>query len=535
MKVYLNAGFGEPLVVEDRTLIKSLGFAGIRTDILNNGHADTIAAGLKESGLEAIFMTPDVADVPLAVDAIRKQGFQSRVVVEVGNEPDFTAISAADLAAQIAAYVALYPDIQFVSGGVSHRGQNYLRQMIEAGLPESVIVGYHTYRNTPPETPLPGYPSRQAEFAELKAIAGGRRIWCTECGWHTARFGGIRIGPIWIGAQRFSDAQVADFVERELALHQAADEDVFVLYQLNDGPTDVAPNRYGIRRTDGTLKPVASVIAPYAPPPEPEPTPPPRQGIFWVGSTDFRLPQLQMAGQHDLFNAILAQRKAIGFNVLRVLGMKFDNTGWELNPDGRPDWEGDLRRFMEAAIAKGFKVEFNIFADTKHLPGWADSAKQHAHYNRTIAALRPFAEHVYLSLGNEVLHGGHQRLDVASFAKPDGFIFCRGSSLMDSPPVEPLGDYATYGVRRDALPDARGASNYSPYTFRADYPQPVPLIPTEGMKPENYGYDPEFARLIGRHAGCGWGGVFHHGRGINGELFNAQEEACARAFVEGIS
>jgi hypothetical protein len=243
-----------------------------------------------------------------------------------------------------------------------------------------------------------------------------------------------------------------------------------------------------------------------------------------------------MAGQHDWFRQVVDQRLACGFDTFRVLGMKADNTGWALDPDGRPDWAGDLRRFMDYMGSKNAQVEWNVFADTKHLPGWADPNKQMDHYLRSVEILRPYASFLFLSLGNEVLHGGHQELHgVARFPKPDGIRFCRGSSLMDNPPVEPIGDYATYGVRRDAYGDARSAGNYSPWEFRADYPKPYALIGSEGVKPENYHYDVAFAKLIGLHARCGWGGVFHHGQGINGGLFTPEEEACARAFVEGLT
>ncbi len=537
MKAYLNAGFGEPLPQADFEQIKRLGFAGIRTDILDHGLADACAAEIKKAGVESILLVKS-HQIDLAVAAIRVHQLTG-AVIEVENEPDATAVTPEQLATRINAAAALNPDIDFVSGGVmfwNATGRDYLRRMIEAGLSARVIIGFHAYRTTPATTPLPGFNSRAAEFLELKRLAPGRRYWHTEVGWHTGRRCTLQVGPWCFRSEQLSDAQVASYWTDELRINQENGVEVVVCYQLNDGLTSAPGDRFGIRRLDGTEKPVAAVFAPYAPPvPAPEPVPPtPRPGIYWIGCTDFRLPQLQMAGEHARFNDIIAQRKDCGFNTLRVLGMKADNTGWALNPDGRPDWDGDLRRFMDAIVTARVMVEFNVFADTKHLPGWTDHNKQMAHWNRTVEALRPYAPHIYLSLGNEVLHGGHQSINVGAFPKPAGFLFCRGSSLMDSPPVEPLGDYATYGVRRDPLPDARGAGNYSPYEFRAVYPQPVPLIPVEGMKPENYGYDPEYAQLIGRHASCGWGGVFHHGRGINGELFTAAEEACARAFVEGL-
>ena len=91
-------------------------------------------------------------------------------------------------------------------------------------------------------------------------------------------------------------------------------------------------------------------------------------------------------------------------------------------------------------------------------------------------------------------------------------------------------DFACYHARRDALPDARGITNYGCYEFIARYPEPCPLVPAEGMKPEDYGWRTDVASQQGRRSRLGAGGIFHTGQGVNGDLWGASEDACARAF-----
>jgi hypothetical protein len=59
--------------------------------------------------------------------------------------------------------------------------------------------------------------------------------------------------------KRVTDAQVADHVEYDLDFFEQHGCRMAALYQLNHGPRDnVHLDRYGIRRTDGTLKDVAT-------------------------------------------------------------------------------------------------------------------------------------------------------------------------------------------------------------------------------------------------------------------------------------
>jgi hypothetical protein len=198
--------------------------------------------------------------------------------IEIGNEPDI-AYTYADRSDLFAEAVRLSRDrirrvsekIQVITGGVMTTGRgsiDYLAGAVRSGLPEDCIIGYHTYRTTRrPDDPLDGFPNRDAEFAALKGIAVGRPIWCTEAGWHTAP-STVRYGFLKLRKRRiqFTDAEVADFAEREVRINAAQGALGFVWFQLNDGPDpNEYEHRFGIRTIEGAWKPVADRLADLGP------------------------------------------------------------------------------------------------------------------------------------------------------------------------------------------------------------------------------------------------------------------------------
>ena len=98
---------------------------------------------------------------------------------------------------------------------------------------------------------------------------------------------------------------------------------------------------------------------------------------------------------------------------------------------------------------------------------------------------------MFVELVNEF---GKNGVDPRQFNKPAGVVSSHGSGLTDEDPAAPRWDYAAYHARRDG---PRGFTNYNPYEFQAVYSQPVPLLPDEGAKPEDYGGDAQFAYSIG--------------------------------------
>lgn len=248
----------------------------------------------------------------------------------------------------------------------------------------------------------------------------------------------------------------------------------------------------------------------------------------WLGSTDFRLLEMLSRGDHGGVRRLLDQRYIVGANLVRVLPMKFNNTGWQLDPRAGLEKVDELADLLYRDY--GMYMQLTVFADTALiLPNQAD---QQGYWSRAIEIGQRHSN-LLLDLVNEAGHST-QRLDPSLFARPSGVLASHGSRGTDASPVKPLWDYTTFHARRDRPPDARGITNCNPYEFEADYPKPCRFMVEEMMKPEDYGFQQDVAYLMGRHAGIGWGGTFHTNEGINGQMWPNAVEDCARAFYRGV-
>jgi hypothetical protein len=247
---------------------------------------------------------------------------------------------------------------------------------------------------------------------------------------------------------------------------------------------------------------------------------------LWKGSTEFRLPERVLAGVD--ITPILKDRKDAGANLVRMLAMKANNTGYELNPRTAGYWDAVIETCEQVGDA-GLYGEWTIFADTKKM--MPNPVEQQDFYRQTIETIRMYPWMV-VELLNEDKHAT-QAINAQSFRKPDGCLSSHGSGLSDAQPVKPLWDFATYHARRSGGL-AKIGSNYSPYVFQDTYPTPCPYVPEETLKPEQYGYDTGVARLMGQSACCGAGGTFHHSAWLDERPFNDGERACAEAFYRAL-
>lgn len=293
MRLFINAGFGEPIGASTLEWIRHAGFDGVRQDVPSQALAASLCAEFSSTPLTPIFLVgggqmgleepgthPDVlAELAyhVAIEAQRLGLFDRAqpAAIELGNEPNVDGERYADAPDVFARFVregaarirAVSPRAVVVSGGISNidrRGLEYLERAIRSGFPDECVIGYHSYRTTTtPETPHEGFDTRGEEFARLTQLAGGRPIWCTECGWHTAP-STVRSGLFGLRRRqvRFTDEQVADFFEREAALHARHGADVFAWFQLNDGGDPRHhEDAFGIRRASGEVKPVGIRVA----------------------------------------------------------------------------------------------------------------------------------------------------------------------------------------------------------------------------------------------------------------------------------
>ena len=276
----LAAGFGDPLGNDLHVLIASLGLFEVRQDVRLPGDARVLVNDFVDSPLAPIFVVGGGANDDLArkdpqailltcravAEEVRDQDLL-RVAIEIGNELDACSIYAKDpdQAGRLwqdaeAAIRTVRGDIMVVTGGVTNLSSTALswldRAMTAApGLSTEAIIGFHSYRENP-NTPKEKFKTRAAEMVELNRIGRGRDAWCTEVGYHTASGRGC-FGRKTKG---LTDQQVEEFCLSELSWFKQLGISL-VWYQLNDGPKDMALDRYGIRRTDGTFKPVAGCFA----------------------------------------------------------------------------------------------------------------------------------------------------------------------------------------------------------------------------------------------------------------------------------
>lgn len=189
--------------------------------------------------------------------------------VELWNEPNLDVdgkIEPLVYAAMVPAFVQAChhvgadPWIGAISN-LNKDGLSWLQQMMKA-LPSSVECGVSVHRYPAGREwhdAHPGFATRCDEVHALRKIIGTRRMGCSEFGYHTAKQLRHKWLPRWMG-WRWTDAEVARNVQAEWAFWQREGAEFAVLYQLPDGPTDTAEDRFGIMRADGTFKPVAATV-----------------------------------------------------------------------------------------------------------------------------------------------------------------------------------------------------------------------------------------------------------------------------------
>lgn len=265
MLIGIQSGFGFPHSEYDRTLgeepgstlttLYQFGFDGCRLD------CQDITPELRSElirEVEAAGLYPFV----IVRDASQMDGIHGGVNIEIRSEPDIHGISPDDYRLQIeAAYSeARQRGLILWAGTVSNlneRGIEYLRALRPQDWPADLPVSVHWYpHGRSPLDPHPGFATREAEVAALKDIIGDRPWGVSEMGYHTGRNLCLGFWP-W----RWSDADVARHAEFEWKFWAHHGARFAVWYQLADGPEDTKEHLYGIRRTDGTWKPVASTPA----------------------------------------------------------------------------------------------------------------------------------------------------------------------------------------------------------------------------------------------------------------------------------
>jgi hypothetical protein len=280
MLIGINAGFGDP-IAPDLPFIEQVGFQMVRQEIPFG--ADDVRIRLLVGEFVSQALTPlfllaggkmsrpdggrvepnEIADLGSAViNAANSLGL-TEFALEIGNEPDIAHAGYSARPQDFAAAISQTRDRAraagfsgtIITGGVSNlnqRGIAYLQGTLAPhgfAFPDDVTIGFHRYpeKAAYSDTPHDGFASRDDEMAALKQLSGAHAVGCTEFGYHTApekRF------LFW--TTRRSDDKVADSVMFDFDFFNRWDCEMAVLFQLNDGPSDTAEGRYGIRTSAGS-------------------------------------------------------------------------------------------------------------------------------------------------------------------------------------------------------------------------------------------------------------------------------------------
>jgi hypothetical protein len=213
--VGLNAGFGAPLAAEFAGLA-TYGFAVARQDVWTSEDLPIatalvtefagapvrplylIGGGHMQHANGTVLMPSELAMWTIeTIEAAHTAGI-TNYALEIGNEPDIAHQVYADDPHVFAVAVRLCYDMarahgftgSVITGGIANldeRGMEYLATCVPT-FPRGVVVGFHRY---PPaggnaETPHAPYRSREDEWQHLMGVVDGRRVACTEFGYHTS-------------------------------------------------------------------------------------------------------------------------------------------------------------------------------------------------------------------------------------------------------------------------------------------------------------------------------------------------------------
>jgi hypothetical protein len=153
--------------------------------------------------------------------------------------------------------------LQVWAPGISNlnqRGLEWLAAADPSTWPTDIAITMHWYpHGNGPTTPHPGFRSRDHEVEVFKRIIGQRPFIVSEFGYHTANRA-TRWERLFGIQRRWTDAQVAQHVAFEWRFWEGHGAVGAVLFQINDGVEDTGEARFGIRRVNGTWKPVADAF-----------------------------------------------------------------------------------------------------------------------------------------------------------------------------------------------------------------------------------------------------------------------------------
>jgi hypothetical protein len=260
----LQAGFGSPIGDETLADLRRLGVVLLRLDCQHQSPEQVLA--LQTEASNHGFFTLLIVSQPQEVTML-PSGSQ----VEVENEPDLADTPPEAYVEKVKAICEVATPMGItvwapVVSNLNERGLEYLASVMPM-MPPEVKISVHRYPHDTffrdgPKVPHDKFASREEEIATLRILIGDRAWGVSEFGYHTAPRK-KSVGNIPIRVRQWTDFQVHQHVQWEWAFWERMDAEFAILYQINDGvDPNVANDRYGIRRVDGSWKSVAATFRP---------------------------------------------------------------------------------------------------------------------------------------------------------------------------------------------------------------------------------------------------------------------------------
>ncbi len=239
--------------------LKGLGWRGARRDVHTPAEAAYVLNEHQVAGMEALLLVnaPPAEAVRLAVAICGIYPSPPTFAIEVGNEWDQSVDPDEACYAWEQVAIAAPPAVTIVTAGITSLSSDSLAWLRKALTTPpwrpSIVCGFHGYTSA-----ILNEGNRRSELQQLRSIIGDRVAWNTETGWHMA--GRKKSFPLcWQKEPGLTEEQVLANLKADVRLHAEAGVDTYTVYQLNDGPKDVAEDRYGIRAIDGRWKRQASL------------------------------------------------------------------------------------------------------------------------------------------------------------------------------------------------------------------------------------------------------------------------------------
>lgn len=245
-----------------------------------------------------------------------------------------------------------------------------------------------------------------------------------------------------------------------------------------------------------------------------------------IECSDFSLYKRFLDADRATVDAVLSERHALGFNLLRVWLLNTSVIPGGLEPKHYPDFYDKLAPFAALCGQWGLLCEFTAFTQTQTLMPLL--AEQRSHWERTQAALH--GTPCLLELVNEAdQHDNQTHPDLLSM-RPSGILASSGSNGADSPPPQPVWDYALY--HSNDLNEWQRKVGHNAMEWADTYH--VPACSNENTRyPDR---DASEAHAFDAAAGAALlcaGACFHSEGGKLSRLFDATEFRCAAAWVAG--